>query len=153
MFGWLKGKPIRRLYPGSPTLGKDALAIVAEYGAILERLDGMSICDASQLPQSKDDMKLALKAAWRLTSDENLRDAVEVAFVSLSRFRDGIGPTPLRFILPDPTNITKEHLAAGEVYLKLSKQVQDEMGQLSAELDVFTARQKTAKQTRPPTTG
>ncbi len=146
MFGWFGQKPKRRLYPGSATLGKDSVDVVSEYGAILEKHEAMSICDASALPQPKDQMKLALKTVLKRTTDRNLRSAFEVAFVSLADFQDGVGPTPFRFALPDPSNISKEAIAENSMYLKLMAKVEEERAQLSTELDAFISAQAAAEQ-------
>jgi hypothetical protein len=135
----------RRIYHGSPTLWKDAVDVVSDFGALLEGQDAMAIYDTSQLPQPKEEMKLALKTAWKLTSDPTVKSAIEACFITFSHFRAGIGSKPVQFLLPDPANITKESLAAGEMYLKLSQEVQEETAQLSAELDAFIAHQNDSR--------
>jgi hypothetical protein len=46
-------------------------------------------------------MKLALKAAWLLSSDDKaVRGHLEAAYVSLADFQDGVGDRPLSVQLP-----------------------------------------------------
>ena len=143
LFRWLKGK--RRIFPGSATLRKDAIDVVSDFGTLLEAQDAMAIYDASLLPRPKEEMKLALKVAWKLTSEPGVKNAIEAGFTALSHFRTGIGSKPIQPPFPDPNNITEEWLTAGEMYLKLAQKVQEETAQLSAELDAFIAQQNSSR--------
>ncbi len=103
MFGWLKAN--------RPTASEGAarfvreieeraqrehalLVVVDAYGALLERYPGLYI-DAKRLPLPKNEMKAVLRGAWSLKSDPQWRKAVEIGYVSLRRFQEGIGDDPV----------------------------------------------------------
>lgn len=84
MFGWLK--------KGSEpkTVGE----VLDAYGALLENYP-LAIMDVSMLPTSKTKMKALLKAMYAKASDPAQQNWIEVGFMFLSKFQDGVGPTPI----------------------------------------------------------
>jgi hypothetical protein len=144
MFAWFKAKPRR---PTWSTQTVDAvLDIVARYGTIMEQL-GMAIVDVSKLPLPKPQMKTALKVAWQVAPNDQLRNGVECGFVYLAHFQEGVGEEPVDWNLPPVFDMAKV-AAIVDRYLAWSGKVQAEMDQLQAELNEF---KRTA--TQPPTAG
>ncbi len=137
MFGWLRGNRQRRLNLKSPTLSADIGNAVADFGALMEKAGAMSIRDTSALPLPKEDMKIALKLAWKFSPDDQTRRAIEGLYPVLAWFREGIGPTPINAEFPDPDKITKEILSASAKYLALASEARREMSELSSEIEIF----------------
>lgn len=81
-------------------------------------------------------MKLVFKTAWMADSDTNKRNALELAFVGLSNFQDGVGDNPIDCKLPanaDPTKVA-EILAP---WLSYSIRVNTEAAALLTEFQEF----------------
>jgi hypothetical protein len=82
--------------PAKPTTADDAAKIeaiiarvVPAYGEIIEKWP-LVIFPASRLPLPKGKMKTALRLAWRIRKEANLRQSVEIAFVHLCQFREDV---------------------------------------------------------------
>ena len=108
--------------------------VVPAYGQIMEKFP-LVILPSYKLPLPKDEMKIALKLAWSLSPDENLRGFVMAAFCHLANFRDDID-APIDPTLPkgaDPREVSKI-LAP---YLAVSPQVLKETEGLVAEFEEF----------------
>jgi hypothetical protein len=104
---------------------------VTRYGAIIEH-QGSAIVDTSKLPLPKAEMKKALIAVWRSTTDEKLPNAVEFGYVNLANFQDGVGDKPIdgKFAKDADAATVK---AALDPWLAWSPKIQAEMGRLNAE--------------------
>jgi hypothetical protein len=134
MFDWL-----RRLVGGSqaiggdPNLGAEDRAI-NDYGAIIADAP-LTIFPTSRLPLPKEDMKLALKRAWRSIDDPRVRDMIEIGYVHLAHFRgevsDPIDPTLTG--PPDP----ERALAILGPYREISGAMNAESADLLAEFRQF----------------
>jgi hypothetical protein len=85
MFDWLKS-----VFAKKPTVA-DA---IGAYGALLENYP-LAILDISMLPTSKTNMKVLLKTLYAKTTDAKFANHIEVAFMSLSKFQDGVGSVPI----------------------------------------------------------
>jgi hypothetical protein len=85
MFDWLKS-----VFAQKQTVA-DA---IGAYGALLENYP-LAILDISMLPTSKTNMKVLLKALYAKTTDAKFANHIEVAFMSLSKFQDGVGSIPI----------------------------------------------------------
>ena len=85
MFDWLKS-----VFAKKQTVA-DA---IGAYGALLENYP-LAILDISMLPTSKTNMKVLLKALYAKTTDAKFANHIEVAFMSLSKFQDGVGSIPI----------------------------------------------------------
>ena len=98
-FNWFKKKPAPST---AERLTKAIPKVMRIYGALMTRYP-QAILDTSKLPLPKADMKLLLKLAWLLNDDPHMRNAVEIGYMGLSQFQDGIGETPIDPTLPaDP---------------------------------------------------
>jgi hypothetical protein len=86
------------------------------------------------LPLPKPGMKTALKQAWLQTKDAHTRNQLEVSYVTLANFQDGVGRTPCQPVqLPD----VKPEL--------LKNWLQSDAGKATmAAFDNFTRRQSLA---------
>jgi len=78
----------------SPPSEKTVEDVVSEYGALIEKYP-IAILDASMLPIPKKQMKVALKAAYAQVTSPELHHHLEVGFILLSQFQEGVGPTPI----------------------------------------------------------
>lgn len=85
MFDWLKSIFMRKQTAGD---------VIGAYGALLENYPS-AILDISMLPASKTKMKVLLKALHAETTDAKFANHIEVAFMSLSNFQDGVGSVPI----------------------------------------------------------
>lgn len=96
----------------------------------------LAIMDTKQLPLPKEDMKAVLKLIWRTTSDRKMCDRVEVSFVRLSNFQDGVGEAPLEPVVP-PNSPPERVAAILDPYIAAASRVQAETHALSAEFNEF----------------
>jgi hypothetical protein len=104
--------------------------VVPAYGEIIEKWP-LAIFPASRLPLPKEEMKTALRLAWRIQKDPTLRQFVEVAYAHLCQFRDDVS-API-----DPTvpkNTTPNQTAAIlDPFLAISDKVEAERAKLAGE--------------------
>lgn len=91
MFSWLK-----KTFPREQPM--QVADVLSAYGALLETQD-YAVKDVSLLPVSKTKLKALLKSLYARTSNAELKSHLEVAFMSLSMFQDGVGPTPINGML------------------------------------------------------
>ncbi len=125
MFKWLKGRREHKL---------TALDILEKYGALLETHAG-SYMDETWLPVDKDQMRLAFKAAWKMTQNDKLRNHIEVAWVSLSMFQPGVGQIPIDGAAPKLKD-TPQNIARFDRFMQLH-----EIGQPQAEKELAAIRE------------
>jgi hypothetical protein len=126
MFGWFTAR-----YRKPRELTFDSIAdIVERYGALLEKYPTAYV-DERSLPAPKNEVRSALKAAWRIADDSQLRNAIEVGWMSLHRFQPGIGPSPIDANPKSPAMLNR--------FVELSKLTQQEMDRDFQELRVFTS--------------
>ena len=134
-FNWFRKKSAPST---SERLTREILKVVSTYGALMTRYP-QAILDTSKLPLPKTEMKLLLKQAWLLNDDPHMRDAMEIGYVGLSQFQDGIGETPIDPTLPANADPNKT-LAVLEPYLAISGKVHQESAELLAEFADFRQR-------------
>jgi hypothetical protein len=142
MRGFLKrlfgaAPPVKRTTADDATRIEGIIArVVPAYGEIIEKWP-LVIFPASRLPLPKGEMKTALRLAWRIRKEANLRQSVEIAFVHLCQFRDDVS-API-----DPTvpkNATPEQtVAILSPFLAITDQIEAERAQLQAEFDEYRA--------------
>lgn len=135
MFGWTKK-------PSAPSTDDARAAVTAavdaamKLGEILENNSGLLVMDSRMLPLPKPQMKTALQIAWKVAGNSQLRDAIEVCFLGLSNFQDGVGTEPI-----DMNISTADDMATSAKKLETSmpwmKKTMDEMLYLKIELDAF----------------
>ena len=131
MLGWFKGKSAK-----PAELTKDAIAdILGKYGKLLER-HPTAFMDESWLPLPKDQMPLVFKAAWKMAPNEQLRNYIEIGWVSLSMFQPGVGPTPVDAAVPD--DISSESMKTLDRFVELGKRAQAESDRQLQEMQEFT---------------
>ena len=96
------------------TLGRLSNAIPGEsieaFGVLMERYP-TAILDTSKLPLPKADMKCLFTGAWLTQTDEKMWDFLEIAYVHLSQFQEGVGDEPIDCTLPSDPDPAK---AAGK---------------------------------------
>jgi hypothetical protein len=110
--------------------------VVPAYGEIIEKWP-LVIFPTSRLPLSKDEMKTALRLAWRIRKEPHLREFVELAYVHLCQFRDDIA-API-----DPTlrkgATPQEATAILDPFLSIADKVETERAQLGDEFREYKA--------------
>ncbi len=109
---------------------------VPAYGEIMEKWP-LVIFPVSRLPLSKEEMKTALRLAWRIRKEPNLREFVELAYAHICQFRDDI-TAPI-----DPT-LTKdatpqEAISILDPFLAIADKVEAERAELEAEFREYKA--------------
>jgi hypothetical protein len=132
---WLR-KSLETRTPGRET--KIPGESIEAFGVLIERYP-TAILDTSKLPLPKADMKGLLTHAWLAQTDEKIRDFLELAYVHLSQFQDGVGDNPIDCSFPserDPA-MTRAIL---EPYLRFSGAVTKEAETLRAEFEDFKCR-------------
>jgi hypothetical protein len=128
---WLK-KFLETRTPGRETNGMPGKSIEA-FGVLMERYP-TAILDTSKLPLPKADMKCLFTRAWLTQTDEKVRDFLEIAYVHLSQFQDGVGDKPIDCILPSDSDPAMR-MASLEPYLRSSGAVTNEAESLRAEFE------------------
>lgn len=108
--------------------------VVPAYGEIIENWP-LVIFPVSRLPLSKEEMKTALRLAWRLRKEPKLRGFVELAYAHLCQFREDI-TDPI-----DPT-LTKDAtpqrvISILDPFLAIADKVEAERAQLEAEFQQY----------------
>ena len=93
--GWATGHLANDI---SPQGAEDA---IRKLGALMETYPS-AILDTTMLPMPKAEMKIALKQAWLQTKDAQWRNWLEVGYMTLANFQDGVGRAPCQTVyLPD----------------------------------------------------
>jgi hypothetical protein len=145
MFGWNKKSKTLNEKEKNQAIVNGAREAVASLGDLMEQFP-TAFLDTSKLPLPKADMKTALKIVWITAPNDQMRNHVEVGFVLLSHFQDGIGDKPLKLQLPDVADLKKDadkHLAVMDRWLLVEKKSQAEMTVLSEEFKQFKKQQST----------
>ena len=133
---WLRGGQAAPSTSAAPGMATElALDAVAKLSELLER-HPLAILDVNRLPLPKAEMKTALKLLWQLAPNEQRRNQVEVAYIHLSNFQDGVGDVPLEPIVP-PNSPPEKVAAILDPYMLFAAQVQAETHVLSEELRQF----------------
>jgi hypothetical protein len=101
MFGWFKKAP------KEPSMGD----VMDWYGELMEKYP-LAIMDISMLPLPKTKMKQLLKVAYGQTTDPKMLNAIEMSFMFLSRFHDGVGSVPIDAILDHSPVMTRATIQA-----------------------------------------
>jgi len=133
---WLRGgraAPSTSAAPGIATeLARDAVAKLSE---LMER-HPLAILDVNRLPLPKAEMKAAMKLMWQLAPNEQRRNQMEVAYIHLSNFQEGVGDVPLEPVVP-PNSPPEKVAAILDPYILFAAQVQAETHTLSQEFQQF----------------
>lgn len=111
------------------------LEVIGGFGALMERYP-TAILDTSELPLPKSEMKRVFRRAWRKTTDERLRNFLQIAFVHLNEFQDGVGDLPIDCTLPPNPDPTKT-LRILDPYLRFAPAMTKEAESLRAEFADF----------------
>jgi hypothetical protein len=122
------GRPTKALPEGS----------IEAFGVLMERFP-TAILDTSKLPLPKADMRRVFADAWLSQTDEKMRTFLEIAYVHLSQFQDGVGDTPIDCKLPSDADLKKK-MAVLDPYLRFSSAVTQEAETLRMEFDEFKRR-------------
>ena len=132
---WLR-KSLERRTPGRETNipGES----IEAFGVLMERYP-TAILDTSKLPLPKSDMKGLFTNAWLAQTDEKVRNFLEIAYVHLSQFQDGVGDNPIDCSLPSERD-PAIRMAILEPYLRFSGAVTKEAETLRAEFEDFKRR-------------
>jgi hypothetical protein len=133
---WLK-KSLETRIPG-----REASAIPGEvietFEVLMERYP-TAILDTSKLPLPKADMKCLFTRAWLTQTDGKIRNFLEIAYVHLSQFQDGVGDKPIDCSFPSDRDPAMT-MAILEPYLRFSGSVTKEAEILRAEFKDFKHR-------------
>lgn len=137
MFGWFKNKPRESLSDKKTEQIVEAVqTAINAYGALLQQYP-MAVLDASRLPLPKAEMKAALKLSWALETNNQQRNHIEVGYVGLSNFQEGVGENPIDVSLPvdaDPARVLEIMNPAA---MEWHRKALEEMHALNAELREF----------------
>lgn len=104
---------LRALGFGAAEKPRDVRSIVAAYGRILETRKRV-ICDVSELPYSKADIKAALVGALTTVTDEQIKGQFRHAYVSLGDFQD-LRDCRQRGVNPDAIAVQENFALAQEL--------------------------------------
>ena len=136
MFRSLK-KSLETRLAGRPTKAVPEGSIEA-FGVLMERYP-TSILDTSKLPLPKADMRRVFMDEWLARTDEKTRTFLEIAYVHLSQFQDGVGDNPIDCKIPSDAD-PKKKMAVLEPYMRFSSAVAEEAESLRAEFEEFKRR-------------
>jgi hypothetical protein len=84
-------------------------------------------------------MRRVFMDAWLRQTDEKTRTFLEIAYVHLSQFQDGVGDNPIDCQIPSDAD-PKKKMAVLEPYLRFSSAVTEEAESLRVEFDEFKRR-------------
>jgi hypothetical protein len=87
----------------------DVFDAVGRFGELVETYP-LHVFDVCLLSMPKPEMKTALKKAWRVANPARRR-AIEVGFVQLASFQDGVGPKPISLALSDVLSTETSQMA------------------------------------------
>jgi hypothetical protein len=119
------------------------LAVISKLGALMETWPGEFV-DASLLPLPKDELKVALREVWRVVPDQRMKQSIEVSYLHLRHFQDGVGPAPVCFA-PRPEAPANEQVDQMGLWLDWMHKTADEADALKAELDALKASDSTTR--------
>jgi hypothetical protein len=85
----------------------------------------------STTTEDANNMKRVLRDAWLAQTDQKTRTFLEIAYVHLSQFQDGVGDKPIDCKLPSDADPEKK-MAVLEPYLRFSSAVTEEAESLRA---------------------
>ena len=85
--------------------------IIRDYGSLMVEIDdaGVAIYDESFLPYGKVEIKEALIKGYKLTNNEDQKNALLVSMENLGWFQKNIGKVPLRGF-PDYSNMSADEI-------------------------------------------
>lgn len=104
--------------------------IVSAYGSLIEKYS-TAFVDASTLPVPKRELKEALRKVWEKYPEK--RSAIEVAYVHLANFQEGVGPEPIEGKLPTDAS-PEEAIKTLESWSRWSKATKTEVEELLADV-------------------
>jgi hypothetical protein len=110
--------------------------VVPAYGEIIEK-SPLVIFPVSRLPLPKEQMKTALRLAWRIRKEPKLREFVELAYAHLCQFRDDITDPVDPTLAEDAT--PQEAISVLDPFLAIADKVEAERVQLEAEFREYKA--------------
>jgi hypothetical protein len=123
-----------RAAPLSELTTADVPRILQKYGELIEKYPTAYV-DETLLPVSKHQMKMVLKAAWKMAPNEQLRNHVEVGWTLLSMFQPNIGEVPIDCKISP--NLLPEDMAQLDRFLQIGKVAQAESEKDREELQEF----------------
>jgi hypothetical protein len=129
MFGWFK----KRIAQAEGRSTAELFDAVGRLGELMENYP-MHVLDVSSLPMPKPQMKTILKEAWRVATPDHRR-AIELGYLHLANFQNGVGPTPISLSLGDDDPINA--MSRLDATLAWIKKTSAEVEALSGELDAF----------------
>jgi hypothetical protein len=124
----LAGKPTKAVPEGS----------IEAFGVMMERYP-TAILDTSKLPLPKADMRRVFMDTWLAQTDEKMRTFLEIAYIHLSQFQDGVGDSPIDCKVPSDAD-PKKKMAVLEPYIRFSSAVTEEAESLRIEFEEFKRR-------------
>ena len=135
MVGWLK----RTLGSEKPKTPKTVDEAMSAYRNLLVKYP-IAIMDVSMLPIPKKQMKVLLKALYAKVTTTELKNYIETGFTLLSKFQEGVGPTPIDGRTPFSGKLpTQTEIADLEKWMAWEKLSLAEAEALSAEWERYLA--------------
>jgi len=111
---------------------------IETFGLLMERYP-TAILDTSKLPLPKADMRRVFMDTWLAQTDEKMRTFLEIAYIHLSQFQDGVGDSPIDCKVPSDAD-PKKKMAVLEPYIRFSSAVTEEAESLRTEFEEFKRR-------------
>ena len=98
-------------FAGIETDNNNFQKIIRDYGSLMDEIDdaGVAIYDESLLPYSKIEIKEALIKGYKLTNNEDQKNALLVSMENLGWFQKNIGKVALRGF-PDYSNMSADEV-------------------------------------------
>ena len=124
----LAGRPTKAVPEGS----------IEAFGVLMERYP-TAILDTSKLPLPKADMRRVFMDTWLAQTDDKMRTFLEIAYIHLSQFQDGVGDSPIDCKVPSDAD-PKKKMAVLEPYMRFSSAVTEEAESLRVEFEEFKRR-------------
>jgi hypothetical protein len=78
---------------------------IARLGELMENYPS-HVLDVSFLPMSKPELKAVLKEFWRDATPAQ-KQAIEVGYIGLANFQNGVGPKPISLAFSDDLTTSK----------------------------------------------
>jgi hypothetical protein len=115
-------------------------SILTLYAELLEKYP-LGFIDETWLPVDKDSMKGAFKAAWILAENDDGRQWIQDAWMSLSMFQPGVGDAPVMCAILG--GVVNEDMNILNGWKLLARIGQAEEETIRAEIRAFVSRQRT----------
>jgi len=142
MFSWRWKRPEKsNKADTNPAAIAACIEASARLGELLEAHPG-SVMDTKILPVPLPVMKIALQTAWKIATSQEQKEEIEVCYLNLANFQDGVGAKPIDLMSlsaeDDPNDVV---FKLGLTMPWINKTTED-MKALKLEFEAFKRTQK-----------